>query len=97
MISIHVWVSLRWPSLVLNVGIAIVALVVSLSLVESDLRAYYPWFIPVEITNDFLKQLIELKKLEISKETLPSLLTSVIGGTVVCVTAVLMLRRRDVY
>jgi hypothetical protein len=97
MLSIHAWISLRWSSLVLNMGIVIMALVVNLSLVDSDLRRYYPWFIPAELTSGILKQLLEQATLAVPENAVPSLLTSLLGGTVVMLAAVLMLGRRDIY
>jgi hypothetical protein len=97
MLSIHAWISLRWSSLVLNMGIAIMALVVNLSLVDSDLRRYYPWFIPAELTNGIIKQLLEQATLAVPENALASVLTSLLGGTLVVLAAVVMLGRRDVY
>jgi hypothetical protein len=78
-------------------GIAIMALVVNLSLVESDLRRYYPWFLPAEITNGILRHLLDGATLGVPTRVVPSLVTSVLGGTLVCVLAVWTLRRRDVF
>jgi hypothetical protein len=97
MLAIHAWISLRWPSMVLNMGIAIMALVVNLSLVDSDLRRFYPWFLPAALTGEIFKQLIEQATLAVPEQAVPSLVTSALGGTLVCLVAVLTLRRRDVY
>ena len=97
MIAIHGWISLRWSSLVLNVGIAILALVVSLSIVESDLSRFNPWFIPTDLTVGIFNRLLGQASQGGSGEPLQSILISVLGGMLVCVLAVTMLRRRDVY
>jgi hypothetical protein len=97
MVSIHAWISLRWQSLVLNVGIAVVALVVNLSLIDSDLRRFVPWLIPMDLTNGILKQALEQATSGIPAAAVPSLATGLLGGLLVSVVAVVMLSRRDVY
>ena len=97
MVSIHAWISLRWSSLVLNVGIAIMALVVNLSLVDSDLRRFYPWFLPADLNNRIFRQVLEQAKPGLPEAAVPALVTGVLGGTLVCVLAVVMLSRKDVY
>lgn len=97
MLSLHAWIGLRWPSLVLNVGIAVVALVVNLSLVESDLRRFFPWFIPANLTNEMFQQLVEGATARDPGDLTLSLTTSLLGGTLVIAAAVVMLGRRDVH
>jgi hypothetical protein len=97
MLAIHAWISLRWSSLVLNMGIAIMAMLVNLSLVDSDLRRFYPWFLPADLTNRIFQRSLERAELGIPAAALPSLSTSLLGGAVVMLAAILLLKRRDVY
>jgi hypothetical protein len=93
MIAIHTFISLRWPSLVLNAGVAIMAMIVSLSMVESGMRRFYPWFIPAELVNGTLNRMVDHAT---PGQLVPSLLTGILGGAVLCLVAVFLLKRRDV-
>jgi ABC-2 type transport system permease protein len=43
-ISIHVWVSMRWPNFTISLGVGIVAVVGAFVVVNSDeFRPFYPW------------------------------------------------------
>jgi hypothetical protein len=96
MIAIHAFIGLCWSSLVLNMGIAIMALLVNLSILESDVRIFYPWFLPFGLTNMILTQVVNQGVLGIPNEALPSLVTGTLGGILVAAAAILVLRRRDV-
>ncbi len=45
-ISVHVWVSLRWSSFVVACGVGIAATVAAVFAFGSDYAIYYPWTIP---------------------------------------------------
>lgn len=45
-ISVHVWVSLRWSSFVVACGVGITATVAAVFAFGSDYAIYYPWTIP---------------------------------------------------
>lgn len=48
-IALHSWISMRWQSVVIGLGVGIAAVVASLLLINSDLWHIYPWSIPAVI------------------------------------------------
>jgi hypothetical protein len=46
MLAVHAWLSLRWASFSLNVGVAIVGLFGNVIVSDSRLRDFYPWASP---------------------------------------------------
>jgi len=45
-ISLHLWVSARWPSFVVAMGVGIVATVAGVLVINSDWAKVYPWTLP---------------------------------------------------
>jgi hypothetical protein len=50
----------------------------------------------MELTQGILRQALEQGAMEIPAKAVPSLITSVLGGMLVCVVAAVLLSRRDV-
>ncbi len=48
-IAFHLWVSVRWSSFVLAMGVGIVATVAGVLVIQSDWSAYYPWILPAVV------------------------------------------------
>jgi len=45
-ISLHLWVSARWPSFIVAMGVGIVATVAGVIVIDSDWAQVYPWALP---------------------------------------------------
>lgn len=64
MISIHVWISLRWSSIVVSIGTGMVAVVGSLFIMRSDKWSpIYPWTLPFSTFNNgggLLEQILSI-------------------------------------
>jgi lantibiotic transport system permease protein len=45
-ISLHLWVSARWPSFIVAMGVGIVATVAGAMVINSDWAKVYPWALP---------------------------------------------------
>ena len=46
MVSIHLWVSSRWPNFVVAIGFGIAATVTAVLIFQSDLGRFFPWTMP---------------------------------------------------
>jgi lantibiotic transport system permease protein len=49
-IALHLWVSLRWPSFVLAMGVGIVATVAGVLVIQSETPIYYPWILSAMVS-----------------------------------------------
>jgi len=45
-VGVHTFISLRWPSFALNVGIAVGALLCAVGMLDTPLGRFYPWSLP---------------------------------------------------
>lgn len=53
-IAVHTWVSMRWRSVVVGLGLGIAATIIGVIVVNSDLWGYYPWAIPTILMTRFV-------------------------------------------
>jgi lantibiotic transport system permease protein len=86
LISIHTWVGLRWPGFVLPVAAGIVAVVVSVIVVQSDYGGWFPWTMTVTVLNALREGTMPLSQL----------LGGALGGVAVCLLGCWDVTRRDV-
>ncbi len=87
-ISIHVWVSMRWSSFTISLGVGIVAVVGAFVAVNSDQwRPLYPWSLSAETFFQVLQQ---------NSIATTSILIGLIGGIVVALIGMWHISQRDV-
>jgi len=81
-ISIHTWVSIRWSSFTVALGVGIGGTFFALFAASASLGKYYPWLLPLNVfTNERL---------------VAALVLGVAGGVVAAVAGCMELARRDV-
>lgn len=85
-ISIHLWVSLRWSSFVLAMSVGIVPTVISAVTFGSDWSPFNPWALPGEVSNGLFEM----------QPFLGALLLGLLGGVVAACLGCLESSRRDV-
>jgi hypothetical protein len=101
MVGVHTWISLRWPSFALNVGIALGGIFYALGVLDSLQGKILPWALPVvahKVAVPWIFGLPGWPGGPAGPWSLASLLATALGGYVV--TAVLggwLLSRRDVF
>jgi len=59
LISIHVWLGMRWDNLVVAMGVAIGATIIAMVMGASDLAHVYPWAMPAIVSETFITGRIE--------------------------------------
>jgi hypothetical protein len=85
LIAIHTWVSIRWHSFTVAVGVGMAATAANFFIVQSDLAPYYPWSMPVLATGIGLT------------DNLPQILAlSIVGSVVVTLFGIVEVGRRDI-
>jgi lantibiotic transport system permease protein len=84
-IAIHTWVSIRWHSFTVAVGLGMAATAANFFIVQSDLAPYYPWSMPVLATGIGLT--VNLAQI---------LVLSVVGSVVVTLFGIVEVGRRDI-
>ncbi|MBZ0289507.1 MAG: ABC transporter permease [Anaerolineae bacterium] len=88
LIAIHTWVSIRWHSFTVAVGLGMAATAANFFIVQSDFAPYYPWAMPLLATGQSLGS---------TTNHLPLVLTlSVVGSVIVTVFGVVEVGRRDI-
>lgn len=85
-VAIHTWVSIRWSSFVLSIGVGIAAVIGGLIMSNTELWRIYPWSLPAAVANGFIR----------GDTQLAAVVISVIGGVVVGVVGCWETTRRDV-
>ncbi len=85
MISVHVWVSLRWSSFVVACATGICATVAAVFAFGSDYAVYYPWTIPGMIATGIT-----------GSELTTCLLIGIIGGMVIALAGMWDVTRLEV-
>ena len=86
-IAFHTWLSMKWPSFAVSVGVGIAMTVVGLIVMNSGWSAYYPWTIPAEL----------LRRSEEAGVTLRLIGWSAGGGMLVYLLGMLEIRRREIF
>lgn len=86
-VAIHVWVSLRWSSFVLAMGVGIAATVAGVLVFSEKWAYYYPWTIPGMVTFDLIN----------GDSPLFSILAGVLGGIGMACFGCWDVSRRDVH
>lgn len=86
LISIHLWLALRWPNFVLPIAVGIVAMVAAVMLLQSDYSAWYPWTMPALVARTW----------SMGQDIMRPLLLGVLGGLVVAIAGCWDVSRRDV-
>ena len=89
-ISIHLWVSSRWPNFVVSLGVGIAATVTAVLIFQSDWGRFFPWTMPG------LLALSSLQKVEPSLPVPLFLAIGAGGGLLFAVLASWEIGRRDV-
>jgi hypothetical protein len=85
LIAIHTWVSIRWHSFTVAVGVGMAATAANFFIVQSDLAPIYPWSMPVLATGMGLG------------DNLPLILgLSIVGSMVVTIFGIVEVGRRDI-
>ena len=85
LIAIHTWVSIRWHSFTVAVGLGMAATAANFFIVQSDLAPIYPWSMPVLASGLGLN------------DNLPLILTlSIVGSVVVTLFGIVEVSRRDI-
>jgi hypothetical protein len=88
LIAIHTWVSIRWHSFTVAVGLGMAATAANFFIVQSDFAPYYPWAMPFLATGQSLGS---------TANHLPLILTlSVVGSILVTVFGIVEVGRRDI-
>ncbi len=85
-LSLHLWISARWPSFVVALGVGIVAVTASIIMMNSDYADWYPWSLPGIAAMNLLQD----------KAMLTQLLVGLVGGIVVSVIGGWEVTRREV-
>ncbi len=85
-ISLHLWISARWPSFVVALGAGIVAVTANVMLINSDYAYWYPWA---------LAGLAGLNYVD-GKAVLDQLMLGMGGGVLVSLVGAWDIARRDV-
>ncbi len=85
-ISLHLWVSVHWPSFVVAMGVGIVATVAGVLVIESDWARVYPWTLPGLVAINFMK----------GDAVAAELAFGIVGGIVVALAAGWEVTRHDV-
>jgi len=88
MLAVHVFISLRWPGLVLNVGVALGALFVSFAVTNTSLWRVWPWSLPAVAQSLGSRQFLDLGGsmggaslwLPVSCGVIGGLLVALLGG-----------------
>ncbi len=81
-LSINLWIALRWPSFTVPLGAGIAGTFFALFATSAKIAAYYPWLLPLE----FLAGDARAK---------PALLLGIIGGIVVAILGCIDFNRRE--
>jgi hypothetical protein len=85
-ISLHLWVSARWPSFVVAMGVGIATTVAGVILINSDWAHVYPWTLPGWVAKGSLE----------GEAIVVSLALGVIGGIALALVGGWDVIRRDV-
>jgi hypothetical protein len=85
-LAIQTWVSIRWSSFVVSIGVGIAAVIGGLIMSNTELWRIYPWSLPATVANGFI----------IGDTQLVAVVIGVIGGVVVGVVGCWETTRRDV-
>jgi len=85
-ISIHNWVSLRWSSFVLAMGVGISATIAGVLVFSEKWANFYPWTTPGTVVFNLID----------GKNPLNSILFGVLGGVIVAIMGAWDVSRRDV-
>jgi lantibiotic transport system permease protein len=87
-IAIHTWVSIRWQSFTVAVGVGMAATVANFFIIQSDISQFYPWTLPI-LANGSTLGLPEANLALI-------LVFSIIGSLVVTFFGIIEVSRRDI-
>ncbi|MHB1294141.1 MAG: ABC transporter permease [Anaerolineae bacterium] len=85
-IAIHGWISTRWPSFVVAMGVGVVVVIASILAISSDYAAQYPWTLPTAVGMGFID----------NAEPSPWMLVGALGGPLVALLGCWETTRRDV-
>jgi hypothetical protein len=89
-ISIHLWVSSRWPNFVVAIGVGIAATVTAMLIFQSDYARFFPWTMPG------LLALTTMKKVELFMPVPLYLAIGLGGGLLFALLGGWNITRRDV-
>lgn len=96
MIGLHLWISLRWSSLILNVGVAIAGMMLGLAAIRSEVWTFHPWSLPARLENLTAKSVLRDGSWGLPAAGQLPLMLAVLGGAAVLAAAIVHLSRRDV-
>jgi len=85
-VSLHLWVSARWPSFVVAMGVGIVTTVAGVIVINSDWAKVYPWTLPGWVARGSLQ----------GEAFAVSLALGVVGGIAIALAGGWDVTRRDV-
>jgi hypothetical protein len=85
LIAIHTWVSIRWHSFTVAVGVGMAATAANFFIVQSDLAPFYPWSMPALATGISLNVNLPL-----------ILVLSIVGSVVFTLFGIIEVNRRDI-
>ncbi|MEO8609399.1 MAG: ABC transporter permease [Chloroflexota bacterium] len=86
-IAVHTWVSIRWASFTVAIGVGMAATVANFFIINSDLAQYYPWSMPILVTAPD----------PTLAANVPLILTlSIVGSVIVTLFGIVEVGRRDI-
>jgi hypothetical protein len=96
MIAIHAALALRWASMAMNIGLALAGVLLSIVLVESTLRNFFPWALPGAVMNMAMPLLFGLEGRAAPVHVALLVAASCLAGGSVMLLVTWWLCRRDV-
>jgi lantibiotic transport system permease protein len=86
-ISIHIWVGIRWDSFVIATGFGIVMTVIGVMVINSKFGQFYPWAAPGLFANKFKDNIMSF----------PTLWFGFLGGITTNILFCFDLKRREIF
>ncbi len=77
-ISLHVWISMRWKSFVIACGAGIVATVCAVFVIQSDWGFYYPWTLAGIVASKMIED--EAPLMSVALGALGGIFVALVGG-----------------
>ncbi len=77
-IALHLWVSTRWSSFVVAMGVGIVATVAGVMVINTDWAKFYPWTLPFMVSVGFVEG--EAIGAQLAIGTLGGIVIALVGG-----------------
>lgn len=81
-LSINLWIALRWPSFTAPLGAGIAGTFFALFATSAKIAAYYPWLLPLDV-------------LAGDERSMPALILGIAGGIVVAILGCIDFNRRE--